>query len=73
MRVCAGRNPGLGCCSSATPSMTTHDSIQFVPDRLKDVAQEQYTQAEAEFAAGMTKEILPPAHGGGAGVSMMVN
>lgn len=53
--------------------MTTHDSIQFVPDRLKDVAQEQYTQAEAEFAAGMTKEILPPAHGGGAGVSMMVN
>lgn len=42
------------------------------PDRLKDVAQEQYTQREAEFAAGMTKEILPPAHGGSS-VSTMVN
>jgi hypothetical protein len=29
---------------------------------LKDVAQEQYTQAEAERAAGKTKEILPPVH-----------
>lgn len=37
------------------------------------MAQEQYTQTEAEFAAGMTKEILPPARGGGGGVSMMVN
>lgn len=36
--------------------------------RMKDVAQEQYTQAEAEFAAGMTKEALPPAHCGGVGM-----
>jgi hypothetical protein len=27
--------------------------------RLKDVAQEQYTQEEADRAAGKTKEILP--------------
>lgn len=32
------------------------------PDRMKDVAQEQYTQAEAERGAGMTKEKYPPAH-----------
>mmetsp|Transcript_342 Transcript_342/g.436 ORF Transcript_342/g.436 Transcript_342/m.436 type:complete len:129 (+) Transcript_342:242-628(+) len=30
--------------------------------RLKDVVQEQYSQEEAERAAGMTKEVLPPAH-----------
>jgi len=30
--------------------------------RLKDVAQEQYTQAEAERAAGMSREKYPPAH-----------
>lgn len=29
---------------------------------MKDVAQEQYTQAEAERAAGMTREKYPPAH-----------
>jgi hypothetical protein len=40
--------------------------------RMKDVAQEQYTQSEAEFAAGMTKEILAPAHGGGGNVGMVV-
>jgi hypothetical protein len=31
-------------------------------NRLKDVAQEQYTQQEADLAAGKTIEILPPAH-----------
>jgi hypothetical protein len=30
--------------------------------RLKDVAQEQYTQKEAELAAGKSTELLPPAH-----------
>lgn len=30
--------------------------------RLKDLAQKQYTKDEAEFAAGRTKERLPPAH-----------
>lgn len=29
---------------------------------MKDVAQEQYTQAEAERGAGMSKETYPPAH-----------
>mmetsp|Transcript_39135 Transcript_39135/g.122414 ORF Transcript_39135/g.122414 Transcript_39135/m.122414 type:complete len:88 (+) Transcript_39135:393-656(+) len=29
--------------------------------RLKDVAQEQYTQAEADLGAGRTKEVLPSA------------
>ncbi|CAM9410860.1 unnamed protein product [Choristocarpus tenellus] len=30
--------------------------------RMKDVAQEQYTQEEAERGAGMVKEVYPPAH-----------
>lgn len=30
--------------------------------RLKDVAQEKYTQEEAERGAGMTREKYPPAH-----------
>lgn len=30
--------------------------------RLKDVAQPQYSQVEAELAAGKTVEYLPPAH-----------
>lgn len=30
--------------------------------RLKDVAQEQYTQAEAERGMGKTAEIYTPAH-----------
>jgi hypothetical protein len=31
-------------------------------NRLKTVAEEQYTQGEAERAAGKTVEVLPPAH-----------
>lgn len=31
--------------------------------RLKDVAQPQYSQKEADLAAGKTPEVLPPAHG----------
>jgi hypothetical protein len=31
--------------------------------RLRTLAEEQYTQAEAERAAGKTPEVLPPAHG----------
>ena len=37
------------------------DAISFY-DRLQDVAQPQYSQEEADRAAGMTKEVLPPAH-----------
>eukprot|EP00968_Pinguiococcus_pyrenoidosus_P018810 scaffold1954_cov268-Pinguiococcus_pyrenoidosus.AAC.247 len=29
--------------------------------RLKDIAQKQYTQAEADLGAGMTREVLPSA------------
>ena len=29
---------------------------------MKGLKEEKYTQAEAEKAAGMSKEILPPAH-----------
>ena len=38
--------------------------------RLRTVAVEQYTQAEADRAAGKTKEILPPAHVKAAAVQM---
>lgn len=46
--------------TSATPivSFTARPSDR----RIKDVAQEQYTQAEAERGAGMSKEKYPPAH-----------
>lgn len=32
--------------------------------RLKDLAQKQYSQNEAELGAGRSIEVLPPAHTG---------
>ena len=32
--------------------------------RIKDLEEEQYTQREADIAAGKSIEVLPPAHGG---------
>jgi len=56
----------------------THYSASFSPplpssSRLKDVAQQQYSQDEAEAAAGMTKEVLPSVHGSGSVVVGMVS
>jgi bud site selection protein 20 len=60
--------PGLGlfyCTPCArhfidSQALEEHMSSKVHKRRLKDVAQEQYTQAEADAAAGKTKEILPP-------------
>jgi len=62
--------PGLGqfyCTPCARhfadqTTLDTHKRTKVHKRRLKDVAQEQYTQAEADAAAGKTKEVLPPAH-----------
>lgn len=63
--------PGLGqhycilCCKHCADDATleVHTKSRFHKKRAKDAAEEQYTKAEAEFGMGMTKEILPPAHG----------
>ncbi|KAJ1455158.1 zinc finger protein 593-like protein [Pelagophyceae sp. CCMP2097] len=41
-----------------------HKKSRLYKRRLKELKeQKQYTQFEAEWAAGMSKEVLPPAHG----------
>lgn len=44
-------------------SLEAHKKTKFYKRRLKQLKEEKYTQAEADWAAGMTKEKLPPAHG----------
>ena len=59
--------PGLGqfyciCCArhfSDEVTLAAHSKSKDHKRRLKDVAQQQYTQAEADWAAGKSKEILP--------------
>mmetsp|Transcript_10113 Transcript_10113/g.23445 ORF Transcript_10113/g.23445 Transcript_10113/m.23445 type:complete len:126 (+) Transcript_10113:83-460(+) len=43
-------------------ALALHKKSKEYKRRLKRLKEEQYTQAEAEMAAGMTKEVLPPAH-----------
>mmetsp|Transcript_13881 Transcript_13881/g.12595 ORF Transcript_13881/g.12595 Transcript_13881/m.12595 type:complete len:124 (-) Transcript_13881:65-436(-) len=62
--------PGLGqhyCLTCARHFMNEntlniHTTTKAHKRRLKDVAIKQYTQTEAELAAGKSIEILPPAH-----------
>jgi hypothetical protein len=62
--------PGMGqfYCSQCARhfgnqvALAAHLITKVHKRRLKDLAQEQYTQAEADRGAGMTKEVLPPAH-----------
>eukprot|EP01041_Mallomonas_annulata_P011131 gene11131-23267_t len=59
--------PGLGqfyciqCARHFTDSETLqiHSKTRPHMRRLKDLAQEQYGQSEAEFGVGISKEILP--------------
>lgn len=63
--------PGLGqfyCTQCARHfaddlSLSRHLVTKDHKRRLKDVAQQQYSQREADLAAGKTVEVLPPAHG----------
>ena len=43
-------------------ALADHKKTKFYKRRLKDLKQEKYTQEMAEWASGMTKEKLPPAH-----------
>ena len=45
-------------------ALADHKKSRYFKRRCKELKEEQYTQASADAAAGMTKEILPPAHGG---------
>ena len=43
-------------------ALAKHKKTKFYKKRLKQLKEKIYEQEEAEFAAGKTKEILPPAH-----------
>ncbi|KAK1741665.1 zinc finger protein [Skeletonema marinoi] len=43
-------------------ALADHKKSRYYKRRCKGLKEEKYTQAEAEKAAGMSKEILPPAH-----------
>jgi hypothetical protein len=59
--------PGLGqfyciCCArhfQDEVTLSAHNKSKDHKRRLKDVAQQKYTQAEADWAAGKSREILP--------------
>ena len=44
-------------------ALADHKKSRYYKRRCKELKEEKYTQAEAEWAAGMTREKLPPAHG----------
>mmetsp|Transcript_9020 Transcript_9020/g.10480 ORF Transcript_9020/g.10480 Transcript_9020/m.10480 type:complete len:123 (-) Transcript_9020:177-545(-) len=44
-------------------SLARHKKTKYYKKRCKELKEEKYTQATAEWASGMTKELLPPAHG----------
>ena len=43
-------------------ALADHKKSRYYKRRCKEMKEEKYTQEEAERAAGMTKEKLPPAH-----------
>lgn len=43
-------------------ALADHKKSRYYKRRVKELKEEKYTQATAEWAAGMTKEKLPPAH-----------
>ncbi|KAL7541772.1 hypothetical protein ACHAXR_011206 [Thalassiosira sp. AJA248-18] len=48
-------------------ALADHKKSRYYKRRCKELKEEKYTQEVAEMAAGMTKEKLPPAHGGDGG------
>mmetsp|Transcript_28587 Transcript_28587/g.42268 ORF Transcript_28587/g.42268 Transcript_28587/m.42268 type:complete len:124 (+) Transcript_28587:140-511(+) len=44
-------------------ALADHKKSRYYKRRCKDLKEEKYDQEAAELAAGMTKEVLPPAHG----------
>jgi bud site selection protein 20 len=43
-------------------ALADHKKSRYYKKRAKEIKDEKYTQAMAEWASGMTKEKLPPAH-----------
>lgn len=43
-------------------SLADHKKSKFYKKRVKQLKEEKYTQHTADWASGMTKEILPPVH-----------
>jgi len=43
-------------------ALEDHKKSKPYKKRLKDLKEEKYTQALADLGAGVTKEVLPPAH-----------
>lgn len=62
--------PGGGqfyCPETAThfidaKALADHKKTKKYKKRIKNLKEKQYTQQEADWGAGMTKEVLPPAH-----------
>mmetsp|Transcript_48472 Transcript_48472/g.94742 ORF Transcript_48472/g.94742 Transcript_48472/m.94742 type:complete len:125 (+) Transcript_48472:26-400(+) len=46
-------------------ALADHKKSRYYKRRCKDLKEEKYTQDVAEWAGGMTREVLPPAHGKG--------
>ncbi len=44
-------------------ALADHKKSRYYKRRCKELKEEKYSQDVAEWAGGMTKEILPPAHG----------
>jgi len=44
-------------------ALDQHKRTKFYKRRLKQLKEEKYTQHMADWGAGKTKEVLPPAHG----------
>jgi hypothetical protein len=43
-------------------ALADHKKSRYYKKRCKELKEEKYSQGSAEWAAGMTKEKLPPAH-----------
>lgn len=43
-------------------ALADHKKSRYYKRRVKELKEEKYTQSTAEWAAGMSKEKLPPAH-----------
>jgi len=43
-------------------ALADHKKSRYYKRRVKELKEEKYTQQTAEWASGMTKEMLPPAH-----------
>jgi hypothetical protein len=62
--------PGGGqfyCIESAkhftdAKALADHKKTRFFKKRAKEIKEEKYNQSSAEWASGMRKEVLPPAH-----------